>query len=431
MVGAAVLFFVLLGLLLIWRQGRIEHERKLANLRVRIYVNGIRGKSTVTRLVAGVLREAGLRTLGKTTGSAAMVLLPDGSEEPVQRSAAPTIMELVETVHRYVDDSIDAIVFETMALHPINQRASSELMVKSNIAVITNVREDHQDVMGETLEEIADTMSLMIPKEGILITAEDRPHLRARLQRNAEQCGSQMIYADPAWVKPEDMAGFTYLSFPENVAIGLAIADLLGIPRSTAIRGMWHAQPDVGVVNIQRVEWQGKRIVWAPLFAVNDRESTVISLEALRPYHRPDATRIGILNNRPDRAKRALQFAEIAAVDLHLDYFVTFGAYEEQVTERIVELGYPRERVINLGFSVNPSLKQIMDTVAGVIAGEEGVLIGMVNIHTPQAELLMHFFSQRPDAPDYLNTDILQRRYRPHHELLKRQAQVRMKQGQP
>jgi poly-gamma-glutamate synthase PgsB/CapB len=426
MVGIVVLLVVLVGLLLIWWQGRAEHERKLANLRVRVYVNGIRGKSTVTRLIAGVLRESGLRTLGKTTGSAAMVLLPDGSEEPVVRRAAATIMEIVETVNKYVDDSIDAIVFETMALHPVNQRASSELMVKSNIAVITNVREDHQDVMGESLEEIADTMSLMIPKNGILISAEDRPHLRERLRRNAERRGSRFIYADPAWVKPEDLAGFHYLSFAENVAIGLAVADLTGIPRATAMRGMWRAQPDVGVVNIQHVEWNGKRIVWAPLFAVNDRESTVISLELLRPYHAKDATRIGILNNRPDRAKRAMQFADIAALDLHLDYLITFGAYELQVTERMVELGYPRECILNLGSTVNPTFNQIMDAVAGAIKGEEGILVGMVNIHTPQAELLIEFFNHRPDAPDYLNQEMLQKRYRPRQERLKTHTQVRL-----
>ena len=44
-----------------------------------------------------------------------------------------------------------------MALFPANQIASQELLVKGNINVITNVREDHQDVMGETLEEIAAT----------------------------------------------------------------------------------------------------------------------------------------------------------------------------------------------------------------------------------------------------------------------------------
>ena len=148
-------------------------------------MNGIRGKSTVTRLIAGVLREAGIQTLAKTTGSAAMVILPNGDEIPIQRRSSATIMELFNIAKRYLERDTEAIVFETMALFPANQTASQELLVKGNINVITNVREDHQDVMGESLEEIADTLSLMIPHDGILITAEDRPHLRERLAKNA------------------------------------------------------------------------------------------------------------------------------------------------------------------------------------------------------------------------------------------------------
>jgi poly-gamma-glutamate synthase PgsB/CapB len=237
-------------------------------------------------------------------------------------------MELFTIAKRYLETDTEAIVFETMALFPANQIASQELLVKGNINVITNVREDHQDVMGESLEEIADTLSLMIPHDGILITSEDRPHLRERLAQNAQARGSSLVHADPEEVTEQDLAGFNYLSFRENISIGLAVAKILGIPRSTAMRGMWNARPDVGVVNIQRTTWKHKEIVWIPLFAVNDRESTIISVDALEPYYDQNATRIGILNNRYDRADRAMRFAHIAAQDLHFDYWITFGAYE-------------------------------------------------------------------------------------------------------
>jgi poly-gamma-glutamate synthase PgsB/CapB len=246
--------------------------------------------------------------------------------------------------------------------------------------------------MGETLEEIADSMSNTIPHNGLLITAEDRPELRERLAANAQARHSDFLYADLNWVSDDDLKGFNYLSFKENIAIGLAVAKMLHIPRDIAIRGMWKSIPDIGVVFVQRAVVKGKEIIWAPLFAVNDRQSTIMGIEALRPYHKPHAIQIGVLNNRYDRAVRAIQFAEIAARDLHLDYFITFGAYEDQVADRMVELGYPRERIINLGFSKNPTLEQILDQIARLIEGDQGLLIGMVNIHTPQAELLMEFF---------------------------------------
>jgi poly-gamma-glutamate synthase PgsB/CapB len=306
-----------------------------------------------------------------------------------------------------------------MALYPVNQTASQELLVKGNINVITNVREDHQDVMGESLEEIADTMSLMIPYDGVLITAEDRPQLRERLAENASARGSRTVYADPSWITDQDLAGFNYLSFKENISIGLAVADILGIPRATAMRGMWNARPDVGVVNIQRTAWKNKEILWIPLFAVNDRESTIIGVEALRPYYDPAATRIGILNNRYDRADRAMRFAHIAAEDLDFEYWITFGAYEAQVTEKMIDLGVPRERIINMGFSVNPTLDQIFDKIAGLVKGKQGVLIGLVNIHTAQAELLLEYFHHRPDSPVHVHAEEAWKYYRPRIEDIK------------
>jgi len=182
------------------------------------------------------------------------------------------------------------------------------------------------------------------------------------------------------------------------------------------MRGMWNARPDLGVVNIQRTAWKDKEIVWIPLFAVNDRESTIISVNALQPYYEEGATRIGILNNRYDRADRAMRFANIAAKDLAFDYWITFGAYEMQVTKHMVELGVPPGRIINLGFSVNPSLDHIFDVIAGLIKGQQGVLIGLVNIHTPQAELLLEYFHHRPDSPVHVHAGEAWRHYRPRME---------------
>jgi poly-gamma-glutamate synthase PgsB/CapB len=419
MYGLVALGLLLLGVILTWWIERRDYERQLSKLKIRIYVNGIRGKSTVTRLIAGVLREAGIQTLAKTTGSAAMVILPNGDEVPIRRRSSATIMELFNIAKHYLEKETEAIVFETMALYPANQTASQELLVKGNINVITNVREDHQDVMGESLEEIADTMSLIIPHDGILITAEDRPHLRERLAQNVQARRSHLVYADPAWVTEEDLTGFSYLSFRENISIGLAVAKMLGIPRATAMRGMWNARPDVGVVNIQRTTWKNKEILWIPLFAVNDRESTIISVDALRPYYDEHATRIGILNNRYDRADRAMRFASIAAKDLDFDYWITFGAYESQVTEHMLKCGVSPDRIIHLGFSVNPSLNQIFDRVAGLVKGEQGVLIGLVNIHTPQAELLLEYFHHRPDSPVHVHAGEAWQHYRPRMERVK------------
>jgi gamma-polyglutamate synthase len=63
--------------------------------------------------------------------------------------------------------------------------------------------------------------------------------------------------------------------------------------------------------------------------------------------------------------------------------------------------GYPADRIHNLGETSNPRLTEILDTIADLVEGEQGVLVGMVNIHTDQAEMLIeHFEELRGGAHD-------------------------------
>ena len=394
LVSLGVLLLMAFALLAYWRTSVSGHQRRLDQLDVRVHVNGIRGKSTVTRLVAGVLREGGYVTVAKTTGSAARVIGPKGEETPIFRRGAATINEQIDVVAEHVDADVEALVIECMAVRPLYQEYSQQYMVRSDITIITNVREDHQEEMGETLEQIADSMAVTTPLAGVLITAEDRPHLRERLQQRALERSSRLVYADPAAVDDEDMRGFDYLQFKDNVAIGLTVARMLGIRRETALQGMWKSVPDVGVVRLRTYDVGGKRVLWVPMFAANDRESVVVTFQTLQAQFPPGATVIGILNNRADRGRRAELFAQMVPTDLapYVDHVVTFGAYEEQVSRKIVELGYPAERVHLLGETVQPTLEQILSTIAGLVEGEVGVLVGMVNIHTDQAELLIEHF---------------------------------------
>lgn len=398
--GPVLLLVVAVALFSYWRQATRAHQRRLDQLDVRVHVNGIRGKSTVTRLLAGVLREGGFATVAKTTGSAARVIGPTGLETRIKRRGAPTIIEQVDVAQRHVTPGVDALVIECMAVRPIYQAYSQDFLVRSDITVITNIREDHQEEMGETLDEIADSLAMTIPHHGVVITAEDRPHLRARLARRAAERGSRLVYADPSSVSDLEMAGFDYLQFKENVAIGLAVAEIVGVSRQAAMRGMWKAVPDVGVVRLHTYDLLDKRVLWVPMFAANDRESVVLTFETLASRFPEDAPVIGILNNRLDRGRRAELFAQMVPTDLadHLDHVVTFGAYEALVTDQITTGGYPAERVHNLGDTVQPDLSTIVERLAALVPGTDAVLVGMVNIHTPQAEMLIeHFHELRAD----------------------------------
>ena len=66
---AAPLLATTLGLAALGVAERAAHRRALHGIGLRVHVNGTRGKSSTTRLIAAGLRAAGRTTLGTTTGS--------------------------------------------------------------------------------------------------------------------------------------------------------------------------------------------------------------------------------------------------------------------------------------------------------------------------------------------------------------------------
>jgi poly-gamma-glutamate synthase PgsB/CapB len=313
-------------LILRWRLETLAHRRRVDGLQWRIHVNGIRGKSTVARIIAGMLREHGLVTVAKSTGTFAAVINRDGVDEPIKRKGPPTILEQIEITRQYVTPDVDVLVIECMALKPEYQRVSERMIVRSNIGVITNVREDHQDVMGETLPEIARSLMSTCPISGTLLTSEQNPEILEIMKTIASANGTQLIVSDPDRVTDEEVEAFDYIAFKENITIALTIADIVGIPRDVAMRGMIEAAPDPGVLRMKELRIGEKRVTWANLFAVNDRESMIAAMEKLGPYRTEETIVVGILNNRSDRERRAIQFADVAVNDLDFDRLVTFGA---------------------------------------------------------------------------------------------------------
>lgn len=391
----------------------MAHRRQVDALQWRVHVNGIRGKSTVTRIIAGMMREAGIVTIAKSTGTFAAVINEDGVDEPIDRKGPATILEQIEVCQQYLRPQVQALIIECMALKPEYQEVSERMIVRSNIGVLTNVREDHQDVMGETLPEIARSLLSTCPRNGILVTSEQNPEILEVMREVCDSRGSELIVADPEVVSDDDINRFDYIAFKENICIALAIAEIVGIPRDLAMDGMVKADPDPGVLRMKDLAIGGKRVTWANLFAVNDRESMVAAMEKLVPYISDETTTVGILNNRSDRERRAIQFADVAAFDLSFQRLVTFGAYEGLVTDRLKANGYPGEHILNLGDEHHPTQEQIIQRMIIDQPTPHVLVVGFVNIHTHQAEEMLEYFEHEAqpwgsaDADDN-DTDVVE-----------------------
>src|SRR5699024_12512885 len=67
-----MMWFIPIILLFVFFIGIYEkkrHQKNVDAIPIRVNINGIRGKSTVTRLVTGILKEEDYRPIGKTNGT--------------------------------------------------------------------------------------------------------------------------------------------------------------------------------------------------------------------------------------------------------------------------------------------------------------------------------------------------------------------------
>ncbi len=331
------------------------HQKRIYSIPIRIHVNGTRGKSSVTRLIGAGLREGGIKTITKVTGTYPRLILEDGTEAAIYRKEGANIIEQLSIIKYAAKRKAEAIVMECMAIQPQYQWITEKKMVHSTIGVITNVRLDHVDVMGYTLPEIAKVLSKTIPKNQNFFMAETEAS--EILKQTAEKNHSKVHIAKSESVSNEEMKGFNYIEHKENVAIALAVCNHLGIDRKTALKGMYKAIPDAGALKLYRVNVFNKITNFFNAFAANDHQSTLMIWKMIKQEIGFKGPKIILLNTRHDRMDRAKQLTEMLGKNLcdELDYLMLIGQSTDVVKDLSISEGVDRKKIINLGWT-EPSL---------------------------------------------------------------------------
>lgn len=348
-------FTVLLVVLIILSlYGLIEfyfHQKRIHSIPIRVHINGTRGKSSVTRLIGAALRESGIKTITKVTGTYPRLILEDGSEVGIYRKAGANIIEQLSITRFASKRNAQAIVMECMAVQPQYQWITENKMLHSTLAVITNVRLDHIDVMGYSLPEIATALGNTIPKNQYLLTAEKIVFNKLKEIADKRNCKIQL--AEPDLVTEEEMKGFSYIEHKENVALALAVSLHLGIERKTALNGMYKAIPDAGALKLSSVNAFNKKINFYNAFAANDPQSTLMIWEKLRAENELRGIKMILLNTRQDRLDRAKQLTAMVGHELknQFDNLILIGQSSEIVEELSVSNGVQRNKIINLGWT--------------------------------------------------------------------------------
>ena len=152
-----------------------KHNRRIRDrLKHVIHVNGTRGKSTVCRLIDAGLREAGYKVFTKTTGTSPRIIHVNGHESEIIRRGKANIREQLRIMKHAAAENTEILVIECMAVKPELQHVSQKDMLMADIGIITNVRLDHLDEMGHTLDSITKTLGSTIPQGGVLFTADEK-----------------------------------------------------------------------------------------------------------------------------------------------------------------------------------------------------------------------------------------------------------------
>lgn len=366
----------------------VRHRRNLARIPIRIHVNGTRGKSSVTRLIAAALRESGIPTCAKTTGTLARMILPDATEYPVFRPAGANIIEQLRIVRTAIAYEPKALVIECMAVQPTLQAISELRMIRSTHGVITNARPDHLDVMGPTEEDVARALAGTIPVRGKLFTAEPR-HTNILLEATKDRESTLVcVGADAiASLTREELAGFSYVEHAENVALALAVVADLGVPRAVALRGMYKAEADPGAMAVYEVEFFGRSLTFVNGFAANDPESTERLWKmaiALAPGARK---RIALVNCRADRADRSRQLGEACPSWAPADHYVLVGTGTYIFARAAVSSGLDERKLV---FAEDLRIEEVFEQIVE-LSGPQALVMGMANIGGPGLDIVRHF----------------------------------------
>jgi poly-gamma-glutamate synthase PgsB/CapB len=377
---------------------RLKITRNANEIPLRICVTGTRGKSSVTRLTAGCLREAGMSVLAKTTGSRPCLIFPNGEEKDIERLGNPSILEGKKVLRLAARSKVHAVVMEMMSIRPESHYSEAVQMIKPHILVITNIREDHLAEMGPRKEDIARCFASALPRRcTAFIPAEEIYPVFEKKARDA-QARIIPVPKDQPGMDVKWRARLPANEFGQNIGLAMAVAEFLEVDQGKAYLGLLKTQADFGSLKIWKIDSGPPSKTWflVSAFAANDPESTKEVLNKLGDMGLFEKRKkIGLLNLRSDRGERTIQWLKALknASAFPFDALVFIGEHARAMKARLEK---HTQAEIHTFHTKKP--EKLMTQIF-LISGEEAVLIGMGNMGG-MGQVLVDYWDQRGKPHD-------------------------------
>lgn len=283
-----ILFIVLICYFLV--ENHI-HNKNLSKIKMRILVNGTRGKSTITRLLVIALNESGIKTIGRSTGSEAQIINPDGSVENIIRKRSARIYEMIGFFKKAASENVECVVVECMALQKENQKAIRDKLVRPTDVIICNTFVDHVPEMGTSEHSTAEVLACSVPEGVNLFVAEN--------YYDGLKCNIHHINVDDV----QENKGV----HPSAISICKAFLENKNINTEYLDYAVDNFIPDKGLLSEFKI---GDNSLFVPSFSVNDLTSMKATIEKWKKVSCGSDIYV-IFNNRDDREYRILLFDDV------------------------------------------------------------------------------------------------------------------------
>jgi len=183
------------------------------------------------------------------------------------------------------------------------------------------------------------------------------------------QAGADMIFSK------EDLAAFSYIEHPENIALALAVCRHLGLDQTKSLAAMQRVRPDPGALQIWHPTLGHTAIAFVNGFSANDPVSTAGIWDLANEKFPQALSRVVVMNCRADRAQRSLDLAECLATWQGVDACLIVGEGGNIFEKKLRGLRCPVPRINLCGKPLPFILQQIESQ-----SHSEGMVVGIGNI---------------------------------------------------
>ncbi|MBU1011756.1 MAG: poly-gamma-glutamate synthase PgsB [Bacteroidetes bacterium] len=337
---------------------------------VRIHINGTRGKSTITKYIFSGLKEDGLKVLGKVTGEIPTLLFPDGSHKEIKRRGTARVQEQFNIIRKAKKEKVDVLILECMSIDPILQNLES-FFFRPDIYIISNIRDDHREKMGNSLDDQIKSICDAIPSDSKIIAGESA--YIDIIKRVAIVRNSQFIQAIN--LTDEEKKNIPQLALEINVQLALTACIESGIPRQIAFKGILKQIEKTKSPLCPITNGQQKRY-FLNAFSVND-------IPSFKDYLKHWTSELSItnkisvvFNTRSDRPLRTGLFVEwIKSNHENIDTVILTGDHK-MMANRLLSKSETKFKIKNIPNNYQSSIKDlILESIVN-----SSLIVGVGNI---------------------------------------------------